>query len=142
MKKAQAALEFLFVIGFAMLLLLPSLGLFALFVQESSSTVTANQVETLGNTFLNTATQVAASGEGATLVLEDVFPDRVISLEIQNNNELAFSTSIGGVETTQVYYSSFSINGIFTADDVSKGNKKFSFQLDENGIVAITRSDN
>ena len=139
MKKAQAALEFLFVIGFAMLLLLPSLGLFALFVQESSSTVTANQVETIGNTFLNTATQVAASGEGATLVVEVVFPDGVKSMGIQSNNELIFSTSIGGVETTQVYYSSIPLQGAFTANDISKGNKKFSFQLDENGIVEIKK---
>lgn len=138
MKKGQAALEFLFVIGFAMLLLLPSLGLFALFVQESSSTVTANQVANIANRFLTTTTQIAASGKGATLVIEVVFPEGVESLVIQNN-ELIFSTDIGGVATTHAFFSSIPIEGTFTASDVSSGNKKFSFTLEENGVVLISR---
>ncbi|MBI5072447.1 hypothetical protein HZA99_01370, partial [Candidatus Woesearchaeota archaeon] len=48
-KSGQAAVEFLFIIGFAMLLLLPSLALFGKFAEETSYTVTSGQINKLGS---------------------------------------------------------------------------------------------
>ena len=74
-RKAQAAIEFLFVVGFAMLLLIPSLALFGRFVQESSYTVTTSQVNKIGNYMLSTAKTVYHGTNGTVIVIEVNFPE-------------------------------------------------------------------
>jgi len=134
-KKAQAAIEFLFVVGFAMLLIIPSLALFGRFVEETAYTATTSQVNKIGNYMVTTAVQVYQGTNSSMLVIEVNLPDGVQNLTIVNQNEIVFGINIGGAETEQVYYSEVPLNGTFDASDVVKGMKKFKFTATDSGTV-------
>ncbi|MBI5001963.1 hypothetical protein HZC31_01110 [Candidatus Woesearchaeota archaeon] len=141
-RKAQAAIEFLFVVGFAMLLLIPSLALFGRFVQESSYTVTTSQVNKIGNYMLSTAKTVYHGTNGTVIVIEVNFPEGVTDMEIpeETHDQIIFTMDIGGAETQQVYYSDIPINGTFSSSDVLEGIKKFRLEAINNGaLVQIER---
>ena len=139
-KTAQAAVEFLFIIGFAMLLLLPSLALFGRFVEETSYTVTSGQVNKIGSLMLATATQVYQGTNGSSIIIELNFPDGVTNMTILNSQELVFTTDIGGHASEQTYYSQVPLNATFNATDYEKGFKKFRFTAVDSGAqVQIER---
>lgn len=126
-KKSQAAIEFLFVVGFAMLLLLPSLALFGRFVSETSDTVTTSQVNKIGHYFLSTATQAYHGTNGTVIVIEVNFPDGVKNMTIPSEDELVFIVETGAGESEMVFYSDVPINGTFHETDYSKGIKRLKF---------------
>lgn len=141
-KQAQAAIEFLFVVGFAMMLLIPSLALFGRFVQESSYTVTTSQVNKIGNYMLSTAKTVYHGTNGTVVVIEVNFPEGVTVMEIpeETHDQIIFTMNVGGTETQQVYYSDIPINGTFNSTDITEGVKKLKFEAINNGaLVQIER---
>lgn len=139
-KKAQAAIEFLFVVGFAMLLIIPSLALFGRFVEETAYTATTSQVNKIGNYMLATAVQAYQGTNGTMIVIEVNFPEGVQNVTVVNENELVFSINIGGAESEQVYYSELPLSADFSSEDVTKGLKKFRFTAINNGeMVHIER---
>lgn len=139
-KSAQAAVEFLFIIGFAMLLLLPSLALFGKFAEETSYTVTSGQINKMGSLMIATATQVYQATNGSSIIIQVNFPDGVTNMSIMNQNELVFATDIGGHASEQTYHSAIPLNGTFNASDYEKGFKKFQFTAVNGGtIVQIER---
>ncbi len=140
MKQSQAAVEFLFIIGFAMLLLIPSLALFARFVQESSYTVTTSQVNKIGNVMLSTAIQAYHGTNGTIIVIDINFPKGVKNMTIIDNQQLVFITDIGGALSENAYYSEIPINGSFNESDYSDGLKKFKFTaVNAGSLVQIER---
>ncbi len=142
-KKAQAAIEFLFVVGFAMMLLIPSLALFGRFVQESSYTVTTSQANKIGNYMLSTAKTVYHGTNGTVVVIEVNFPEGITNVEIpeETHDQIIFTMDIGGAQTQQVYYSDIPINGTFNSTDITEGVKKLKFEAINNGaLVQIERS--
>lgn len=139
-KKAQAAIEFLFIIGFAMLLLLPSLALFGQFVQETSYTVTTGQVNKIAHLMLATATQVYQGTNGSTIVIDVNFPDGIANMSIINQEELLFVTDVGGHISDWTYYSDIPLNGTFNATDYDQGLRTFRFtSIDAGSRVKIER---
>ncbi len=134
--KAQASIEFLFVVGFAMLLIIPSLSLFGMFVQETSDTVTQSQINKIGNYMINTATQTYHGTNGTVIVIEVNFPEGVSGLEVMNGNELVF-TFADELSGQAVFYSDILLNGTFTEDDINKGIKKFKFTATESGSIVL-----
>ncbi len=142
-KQAQAAIEFLFVVGFAMMLLIPSLALFGRFVQESSYTVTTSQANKIGNYMLSTAKTVYHGTNGTVIVIEVNFPEGITSVEIpeETHDQIIFTMDVGGAQTQQVYYSDIPINGAFNSTDITEGVKKIKFEAINNGaLVQIERS--
>ncbi|MEK6867400.1 MAG: hypothetical protein AABX98_01120 [Nanoarchaeota archaeon] len=139
MQKGQAAIEFLFVVGFAMMLIIPSLALFGMFVQETSDTVTRGQVNKIGNYMMNTATQAYHGTNGTIIVIEVNFPKGVTNLTVPTENELVFTFEEGttGVAGEAVFYSDIPLNGTFTDNDVNEGIKKFKFTATESGSVVL-----
>ena len=139
MQKGQAAIEFLFVVGFAMMLIIPSLALFGMFVQETSDTVTRGQVNKIGNYMVNTATQAYHGTNGTIIVIEVNFPEGVTNLTVPTETELVFTFEDGttGAAGEAVFYSDVPLNGTFTADDVNEGTKKFKFTTTESGSVVL-----
>lgn len=140
--KAQAAVEFLFVMGFAMMLLIPSLALFGRFVQESSYTVTTSQVNKIGNYMLATAKTVYHGTNGTVVVIEVNFPEGITEVEIpeETHDQIIFTMNVGGAETQQVYYSDIPINGTFNSMDITEGVKRLKFEAVQNSaLVQIER---
>ncbi|MFA6888891.1 MAG: hypothetical protein WC254_05350 [Candidatus Woesearchaeota archaeon] len=136
-KKAQAAIEFLFVVGFAMLLIIPSLALFGRFVEETAYTATTSQVNKIGNYMVTTAVQAYQGTNGTIIIIEANFPDGVQNMSIVNENELVFLIDIGGKRTEQVYYSKVPLSGSFNYSDVEKGLKKFRFTAINSGYIVF-----
>jgi hypothetical protein len=135
-KKAQASIELLFVVGFAMLLIIPSLALFGRFVQETTYTATASQSHKIASQMMTTATQTYHSGDGAIIIIEVNFPEGVEEMFIDTGeNVLIFGINIGGEATEQVYYAEIPIEGSFEEEDYSKGIKKFKFTTVHNSVT-------
>ncbi|PIN79778.1 hypothetical protein COV16_02505 [Candidatus Woesearchaeota archaeon CG10_big_fil_rev_8_21_14_0_10_34_8] len=134
MKKAQASIEFLFVIGFAMLLIIPSLALFGRFVQETTYTATASQVNKIGNQMLTTAIETYHGTNGSVIIIELDFPEGITEMKIEEN-ALIFATDVSGEESEMVYYSEIPVNGNFEESDWTKGRKKFKFSAIDSGTV-------
>lgn len=134
--KAQASIEFLFIMGFAMLLLLPSLALFGHFVQETTTTATAAQLHKIANALLATAKQVYYSGNGSSIVLEVNLPEGITEMHISEEEKaLIFTVDIAGASSEMVYFSDISINGSFSAEDWTEGRKKFKMISTRDGSV-------
>jgi hypothetical protein len=139
MRNGQAAIEFLFVVGFAMMLIIPSLALFGMFVQETSDTVTRSQVNRIGNYMIDTATQAYHGTNGTIIVIELNFPQGVKNVTVPTEHELVFTFEDGttGVAGEAVFYSDVPLNGTFGDDDFSEGLKKFRFNTTESGSVVV-----
>jgi hypothetical protein len=139
MKKGQASIELLFVIGFAMLLIIPSLALFGRFVQETTYTATASQTNKIGNQMLTTALQAFHNGDGTVIVIEVNMPDGIQEMEINTDeNAIIFTLNLEGEDSEQVYFSTVPIDGTFEETDYNKGIKKFKFEVNDS-TVKITR---
>ncbi len=139
--KAQASIEFLFIMGFAMLLLLPSLALFGHFVQETTTTATAAQLQKIANGLLATAKQVYYNGNGSSIVLEVNLPEGLTEIRISEEEQaLIFIMDIAGAPSELVYFSDVPIQGSFEAEDWTKGRKKFKMISTNHGyVVSIER---
>lgn len=134
--KAQASIEFLFIIGFAMLLLLPSLALFGHFVQETTTTATAAQLHKIANALLATGKQVYYNGNGSSIVLEVNLPEGITEMRISEEEQaLIFIVDIAGTSSEMVYFSGIPINGSFSAEDWTEGRKKFKMTATNYGSV-------
>jgi uncharacterized protein (UPF0333 family) len=136
MKKGQASIELLFVIGFAMLLIIPSLAMFGRFVQETTYTATSSQVHKIGNQMLTTATQTYHNNDGAIIVLELNFPEGIQAMEIDTTeNAIIFTMNVAGETTEQVYYTDVPIEGTFEDEDYTRGTKSFKFTATEDAVT-------
>ncbi len=139
MHRAQASIELLFVVGFAMLLIIPSLALFGRFVQETTYTATSSQIQKIGAQFITTAMQVYYSNDGAIIIIEVNMPNGVQGMEIDEAEDtIIFTTNVEGKEAEQVYFSEVPISGTINSEDYTKGIKKFKLTSSD-GTVVISR---
>lgn len=134
MAKAQSALEFLMIVGISLVLIIPALLLFFYFTQDATYATITSRVENIGNAMIETAQQVYFYGNEAREVLTIDFPQKVLSLEIQNNHEIVFTLEVPGGTTQTVFYSEIPMNGTFTEEDVTQGIKQIKFENNQSMI--------
>lgn len=134
MVKAQSALEFLMIVGISLVLIIPALLSFFYFTQDAAYTTITSRVENIGNAMIETAQRVYFYGNQAREVLTIDFPQKVLSLEIQNNHEIVFTLEVPGGTTQNVFYSEIPLSGTFTEEDITQGIKQIRFENNQSMI--------
>jgi hypothetical protein len=104
--KAQASLEYLFVVALTLAIIVPTTYLFYNYSRESSQEITDAQITKLGRSIVDAAETIFYSGQGSKTTLEINIPENVESAQIIDGRELVFNitTSFG---TSEIVFFSF-----------------------------------
>lgn len=114
MKRGQAAMEYIVVIGFALLMAFPLVIIFFSQSQDMTDQLTMNQVREIGRKIVSTAEQVYYLGEPSQTILKVYMPSHVENVVI-DDKELIFNVSMGNNAYSDVVFrSDVTINGSLT----------------------------
>lgn len=89
-KKVQAATEYLMVVGFVIVILLPGIYLYVKYSSESKDSVTNAKIDAITNEIIKSAEQVYSYGEGSQTAVSVDFPEGVIMVSFQDR-EIVFT---------------------------------------------------
>tara|TARA_Y100000310_G_C20649522_1_gene798574 strand:- start:1124 stop:1690 length:567 start_codon:yes stop_codon:yes gene_type:complete len=107
--KSQSATEYLMVVGFVMLILIPGVYLYTKYSAESQDSITNVKIDAISNEIIKAADQVYSYGEGSQTTVSVDFPKNVVEIifggnifggnEDDQNKEIVFKVvnSKGGV---------------------------------------------
>ncbi len=114
--KAQAALEYLIVLGIAIGLLLPTLYIFSKSTTRNTYETSAHLIAEAGDEILKNAEGIYAMGEPSWITLEILLPDTFETAYVINRSELVFTFKARGGESDIVFYSDipFGVNASVT----------------------------
>ncbi|MBU2633877.1 MAG: hypothetical protein KJ674_01390 [Nanoarchaeota archaeon] len=88
--KSQVATEYLIIVGFVIVILVPITIMYIRYGGESSDTVTASKIEHITNEIVAAANSVYAYGEGSQTKIEVDFPSNIKSIEF-SGKEVIFT---------------------------------------------------
>ena len=80
--RAQVSLEYLIIVMFTFVILLPTVYFLSHLSQSAGASVTAAQYYRIGNTVLTSALEVRAQGAGSWRTVELSFPESVVDVTI------------------------------------------------------------
>ena len=96
-RKGQSAVEYLSIIGIAMLMLVPATMLFLSYSKSTNSQVVASQLDLIGNTIINKAEEMYVIGKGSWVTIDVNFPESLKTAEIDEGENLVFNfTGVNG----------------------------------------------
>jgi hypothetical protein len=142
-KKAQAAVEFLIVVGVAFTMLIPSLLLFSQYSSSSSQTIVANQIDRVGRELVSNIETIYYYGKDSRATIKLSFPERINEVYINPKKvdvclnegdgcltEIVFNVTMNGDYVDFVYFTKVNVTANFTADNtmidaVKEGVKTF-----------------
>jgi len=93
--KTQAATEYLMIVGFVMIILVPSIYLYSKYSAESQDSIANAKVDAIANEIIKATDQVYSYGEGSQTTVSVSFPKNVIGItfggdEEEQNKEIVF----------------------------------------------------
>ncbi len=88
--KAQSAIEYLVMVGIALVIIIPLFLIFSNYVQESSEKVLADKLNVIGNEIINNAKEVYYLGEPSKVTLNIDMPDGVQGMSIENPTQSTY----------------------------------------------------
>ena len=88
--KSQAATEYLMIIGFVVVLLLPGIYLYIQYSQESKDSIVNAKVDAITNEIISAAEQVYSYGEGSQTSVVVDFPEDIVAINFQEK-EIVFT---------------------------------------------------
>jgi flagellar basal body-associated protein FliL len=91
--RSQASMEYLIVVGVALLFMVPATYFFFSFSKNSGQEISASQLDAIGREMISTAESLYYSGEGSKATLKLTIPEEVITALIVDQRELVFNTS-------------------------------------------------
>lgn len=110
-KKAQGSVEYLSIVGIALLLLIPATILFTNYARNTNDEVVSNQLTLIGNSILSKAEEMFVLGAGSWTTEEIVIPNSVVGSIIVANKDLVFVYDSYNGRTDAVFFSyRFDIN--------------------------------
>ncbi len=114
--KAQFSLEYLFVIGFAMAIVL--ITAYAFFIQSRESTEDQQlaTIDFIAHDMLSNAKNVYYAGALSKKTLRYTMPQILNNISVTGDNAIVFSVTKEGVTSELPYYSDVPIEGYFPHD--------------------------
>ena len=94
-RKAQASMEYLLVVGLVILVILPSIYIFYSYSQRSNEEIAQGQVNKFGTQIIDAAEKVYYLGGPSKTTLDLTMPKGVRNMEIWCNQELVFFLADG-----------------------------------------------
>ena len=121
--KAQGSVEYLSIVGIALLLLIPATILFTNYARNTNDEVVANQIALIGNSILGKAEEMYVLGAGSWTTEEIIMPESLAESVISGNQDLVFRYDSFNGRTDAVFFSyRFDINnGSNCSDPCSLG---------------------
>lgn len=110
MGKGQVSMEFLLIMGFAFLLIIPVIILFLTQVSDINEDVTAAQLQKLGNELIDSIDNVYYLGAPTKKTIEIYVPDFIESIEFIGN-QIWFNVSTGNVAYSIIKVAAANITG-------------------------------
>lgn len=133
MKKSQVSVETLFIVGISTILLIPASYLFYEFLSKSSEEIISNQIDHIGNRFVENSRKMYYYGNNAKIQIDFIFPDKIHNMSIEQNNLLIIevNTQYGIKEFT--YPLKINVTGTFNESHYGKGHQSFEFKTINRG---------
>lgn len=154
-KKAQAAMEYLMIAGFVMLIMLPLVYLVYNYTQESSADIVNAQITKLGRDMINNAESVYYFSNPSKITLDFNMPRGVLNMSVHQNDQavsncvkctelrflvqqkdvkqlLAFGTNI---DIRTELYDGASKASVFNSTAFSEGLKHFNIQAKKDHVL-------
>jgi hypothetical protein len=96
-RRAQSAVEYLFIVVLSLTLILPASFLFFDFSKSSEDSIVGSQFNKVGNEIVTSAEEVYVIGETSRITLEFVLPDVIDNVTIFGERELVidYYTQVG-----------------------------------------------
>ncbi len=104
-RRAQASLEYMLIVGFTLLILVPAVYLFYSYSSESNEQVADVQAAGIGNGIIENAAFVYFSGEGSKITLDVNIPSKISEIYILDNRELVINMTSGNSYSELVFFS-------------------------------------
>ncbi len=112
-KKAQIAVEYLFILALALAIIVPGSMLFFNYSKESNEQIIAGQINQIGQNIISQSEDIYAIGRNSWVTLEVVFPDSVKDAYIVEDSELIITYETSRGITEAVFFSDVPIQGNF-----------------------------
>jgi len=139
-KKAQSAVETMFVVAISSALLLPAIYVFYDFLQSSSGEIIDNQINQIGNGFVENAGMMYNYGNNARINVDYAFPDKIHNMSIERNRVLRITIGTKSGERDYTYSFDHNVTATFVPHDWQSGKKTFEFRTIKKGeVVLITK---
>ncbi|MDD9952772.1 MAG: hypothetical protein OXR66_00380 [Candidatus Woesearchaeota archaeon] len=108
--RAQAAMEYLLIVGLSAMLVLPLIVVSMSQSQRFADDITASQVENIAGAIIDSANTVYYSGEPAKKTIVLNFPERIQSVTV-NNDSILFTVMSSSGTYEYVRYTNGPLNG-------------------------------
>jgi hypothetical protein len=103
-KKAQSGVEYMAVVGIALLVLTAGTLILSNYSRSINDQVITNQITIIGNTIINNAETMYVLGNESWVTIEFNFPTSVKSTIINDNKDLVFSYYTSSGESNVVFF--------------------------------------
>jgi hypothetical protein len=114
MKRGQAAMEYLSVMGFALLLIIPIIIVFFSQSQDVTDQLSMNQVRSIGRDIVTSAEKIYYLGEPSQTILKVYMPSKILNIVVQQH-ALVFNMSINNAVSEVVFASNVNLTGNISA---------------------------
>lgn len=104
-KKGQTSVEFLAVVGIAMLMIVPATALFMSHTRTSTDQIISEQMNNIGNRIMGKAEEMYIAGQDSWATITVNFPEALTETEISGNRELFFTYDSHKGPTQAVFFS-------------------------------------
>lgn len=139
--RAQISMEYLILVGVAMMMVLPSVYLFSERQKAYESEIISGQVNQAGDLIMGDVKTIYALGKGSKSVIDVNLPKGIKNMTILAGRELVFKTTSSKGESDIVFFCYFcsnagpTINGTFSVEDYSAGRKSFRIKACSNYVL-------
>jgi hypothetical protein len=131
MKRGQISIEYLVLVAFAMILILPSVYLYSERQKSYQGEMVSVQVSQIGNSIIDDVKSIYSLGKGSNIIVDTNFPAGVNNMSIMAGRELVFNVQTTLGRTDLVFTCYFcntvnpTLNGTFSKNDTMQGRKSF-----------------
>ena len=132
MRKAQSAMEYVSVVGFIMIIMLPATYLYIKYSGDSSDSVTNAKIDSISNEIIKAAEQMYSYGEGSQTTLEINFPRGVERVEFLDREIVFHVRNSGGTINEIAKVSDVPLQGLLQAE--VEGNKEIIVKSTSTGV--------
>ena len=111
-KKGQSSIEYLSIVGIALLMLVPATILFTNYTRSTNDEIVANQYNVVGNTILEKAEEMYVLGEDSWVTIEVMIPESLLNATLEDNGRelVLIHTSTSDTSSTVFFTTRFYLN--------------------------------